>query len=142
MILDTSALVAILTDEWEAPLFEELIESDPVRLLSAASLLETSIVVEARFGPAGGRELDLLLHAAQIEVVAVDREQAERARRAWRRFGKGNHPAGLNYGDCFAYALAELAGEPLLYKGDDFARTDARPALTPPPSSEVHEPPE
>ena len=140
MILDTSALFAILADEWEAPFFEELIEADPVRLLSAGSLLETAIVVEARYGEAGGRELDLLLHAAQIEVVAVNREQAERARRAWRRFGKGNHPAGLNYGDCFAYALAKHTGEPLLYKGDDFGKTDVRPALTPPPSSEVHEP--
>lgn len=140
MVLDTSALFAILADELEAPFFEELIEADPVRLLSAGSLLETAIVVEARFGEAGARELDLLLHAAQVDVVAVNREQAEIARGAWRRFGKGNHPAGLNYGDCFAYALARHTGEPLLYKGDDFAKTDVRPALVPPPSFEVHEP--
>jgi ribonuclease VapC len=140
VILDTSALFAILADEWEAPFFEELIEADPVRLLSAGSLLETAIVVEARYGEAGARELDLLLHAAQVDVVAVNREQSEIARGAWRRFGKGNHPAGLNYGDCFAYALAKHTGEPLLFKGDDFGKTDVRPALTPPPSSEVHEP--
>lgn len=140
MVIDASALFAILADEWEAPLFEELIEADPVRLLSAASLLEAAIVVEARYGPAGGRELDLLLHAAQVDVVAVHREHAELARGAWRRFGKGNHPAGLDYGHCFAYALAKVSGEPLLYKGEDFGRTDVRPALEPPLSSEVHEP--
>lgn len=140
MILDTSALIAILCDEWEAPLFEEAIEADPVRLLSAASLLEAAIVIEARFGPPGGRELDLLLHAADVEVVAVNREQAEVARDAWRRFGKGRSPAALNYGDCFAYALSKVTGEPLLFKGEDFPRTDARPALAAPPNPEVHEP--
>jgi ribonuclease VapC len=140
MVIDTSVVVAILTDEWEAPLFEEALEADPVRLMSAASLLEAALVVEARLGEAGGRELDLLLHAASVDVVAVTREQAELGRRAWRRYGKGRHPAALNYGDCFAYALAKLTGEPLLFKGEDFARTDVRPAFTPPLSSEVHEP--
>jgi ribonuclease VapC len=140
MVIDTSVVVALLTDEWEAPLFEGALEADPVRLMSAASLLEAALVVEARLGEAGGRELDLLLHAASVDVVAVTREQAELGRRAWRRYGKGRHPAALNYGDCFAYALAKLTGEPLLFKGEDFARTDVRPAFTPPLSSEVHEP--
>ena len=141
MVIDTSAVIAILCDEWEAPLFEEAIEADPVRLLSAASLLEAALVIEARFGEAGARELDLLLHAAAVEVVAVNREQAELGRLAWRRYGKGRHPAALNYGDCFAYGLSMLTGEPLLFKGDDFPQTDVRPALPSPPSPQVHEPP-
>lgn len=124
MVLDTSALLAILGDEPEAPAFEAAVERDPVRLLSAASLLEAAIVVESRWGPAGGRELDLLIHKAGVEVVPVDAEQVEVARRAYRDFGRGRHPAGLNYGDCFTYALASVSGEPLLFKGDDFSRTD------------------
>jgi ribonuclease VapC len=131
MVLDTSALLAVLLNEPEAPAFRLALEADPVRLLSAASLVETSIVIEARVGEPGGRELDLLIHKAAIEVVAVDAAQAELARHAYRQFGKGRHPAGLNYGDCFAYALAQSAGEPLLFKGDDFSRTDvARVALS------------
>lgn len=124
MVLDTSALLVILLNEFEAPAFGLAIEADPGRLLSAANLVETSIVIEARVGEAGGRELDLLLHKASIEVVAVDAVQAEVARQAYRQFGKGRHPAGLNYGDCFAYALAQSAGEALLFKGDDFNKTD------------------
>lgn len=141
MVIDTSGLMAILFDEVDAPFFEEAIEADPVRLVSAGTLLEAAIVVEARYGPAGGRELDLLLHAAAVDVVPVDREQAELARQAWRRFGKGNHRSALNYGDCFAYALSKRSGEPLLAKGDDFPRTDVRLALSAPASAEVHEPP-
>lgn len=130
MVLDTSALLAVLLNEPAAPAFRLALEADPVRLLSAASLVETSIVIEARVGEPGGRELDLLIHKAAIEVVAVDAAQADLARHAYRQFGKGRHPAGLNYGDCFAYALAQSAGEPLLFKGDDFSRTDvARVAL-------------
>lgn len=124
MVLDTSALLAILLNEPEAPDLASAIAADAVRLLSTATLVETSIVIEARVGEAGGRELDLLLHKAAIEVVAVDAAQAELARHAYREFGKGRHRAGLNYGDCFAYALAQSAGEPLLFKGGDFARTD------------------
>ena len=124
MVLDTSAILAILLNEPEAPAFHLAIEADPVRLLSAANLLETAIVIEARVGEAGGRELDLLLHKAAVEVVAVDAAQAGLARHAYRQFGKGRHLAGLNYGDCFAYALAQSAGEPLLFKGDDFSKTD------------------
>ncbi len=124
MVLDTSALLVILLNEAEAPPFAAALEADPVRLLSAASLLETSIVIEARVGEAGGRELDLLLHKAEVEVVAVDAVQAELARHAYRQYGNARHPAALNYGDCFAYALAQSAGEPLLFKGDGFGKTD------------------
>ncbi|WP_129662985.1 type II toxin-antitoxin system VapC family toxin [Phytoactinopolyspora endophytica] len=124
MVIDTSALVAMLTDEPEAAAIEEAVETDPVRLMSTASFLETAIVIESRYGEAGGRELDLWLHRANVDLVAVDTEQAELARVAYRRYGKGRHPAGLNYGDCFAYALASSSGEPLLFKGDDFPQTD------------------
>ena len=124
MVLDTSALLTILMNEPEANACAVAIEADPVRLLSAANLVETSIVIEARVGDAGGRELDLLVHKAAIEIVPVDAEQAEIARHAYRQFGKGRHPAGLNYGDCFAYALARSTGEPLLCKGEDFTKTD------------------
>lgn len=126
MVLDTSALLVLLLNEGEAPAFRDAIESDPVRLLSAASLVETAIVLEVRFGSAGGRELDLLVQKAAMEVVAVDAEQAEIARQAFRDYGKGRHAAGLNYGDCFTYALAQASGEPLLFKGSDFSKTDVR----------------
>jgi ribonuclease VapC len=128
MVLDTSALLVILLDEPESPAFRKAIEEDCVRLLSAASLLEAALVVESRFGDAGGRELDLLLHKAEVQVVAVDRDQAELGREAYRRFGKGRHPAGLNFGDCFSYALSMVSGEPLLSKGCDFSLTDVTPA--------------
>ncbi|TSD84550.1 type II toxin-antitoxin system VapC family toxin [Mycobacterium sp. KBS0706] len=124
MVIDTSAILAILLDEPEAPDFERRIAADPVRLISAATLVEAAIVIESRLGDAGGREFDLWLHRLDAEVAPVDADQAQMARRAWRRFGKGRHPAGLNYGDCFAYALAATRGEPLLFKGDDFSRTD------------------
>ena len=124
MVLDTSALLAVLLNEPEASAFRLAIEADPLRLLSAASLVETAIVIEARVGEAGGRELDLLLQKASVEVIAVDAEQADIARHAYRSFGKGRHAAGLNYGDCFAYALAQSSGEPLLFKGQDFSQTD------------------
>ena len=124
MVLDTSALLAILLDEPERRRFNELIEAAPVRLISAANVLEAAIVLETRSGEAAGRELDLFLHRAKVEVTAVDGDQVEIARAAFRRFGKGRHPAGLNFGDCFAYALARTSGEPLLFKGSDFAQTD------------------
>jgi len=130
MVIDTSALVAILSNEADAPQFEAALERDATRLISAATLLETSIVIEARFGEVGGRELDLLIHKAQIEIEPFDQEQTEIAREAYRTYGKGHHPAGLNYGDCFAYALSIVRSEPLLYKGNDFSKTDIRSALT------------
>jgi len=128
MVIDTSAIVAILFGESEATRLEGAIADDPVRLLSAANLLETALVVEGRLGEAGGRELDLLLHVAGLEVVSVTQAQVEIARRAFRRYGKGRHPARLNFGDCFAYGLAKSAGEPLLFKGDDFTHTDVEAA--------------
>ena len=128
MVIDISVLVAILFDEDDAETLEAAIDADPTRLMSVASVLETSIVVETRFGEIGGRELDLLLHRVPIDVVGVTVEQLDVARKAFRHFGKGRHRAGLNFGDCFAYALAKVSGEPLLFKGDDFARTDVIPA--------------
>ncbi|MGE5358916.1 MAG: type II toxin-antitoxin system VapC family toxin [Bacteroidales bacterium] len=124
MVLDTSAILAVLFNEPEADDIEVAIDADPVRLLSAASYLETAIVVHARFGDAGSRELDLLIHKASIEIVTVTAEQADVGLDGWRRFGKGRHEAALNFGDCFAYALAVTSGEPLLFTGDDFRKTD------------------
>ena len=124
MVLDTSALLALLLDEPEAENFRAAVEEDTTRLVSAATLLETALVIEARKGEPGGRELDTLIHKAEVVVVPVDAEHVFEARRAYRRFGKGRHAAGLNFGDVFAYALARTAGEALLFKGDDLAKTD------------------
>jgi ribonuclease VapC len=129
VVIDSSALVAILLDEPDAPSLLDALEAATQRWLCSAHLLETAIVIEARKGPAGGRELDLLVHRAQIQVVNLTEELAESARVAWRRWGKGNHPAGLNYCDCCAYALAQQLGEPLLFKGGDFRLTDVMAAL-------------
>ncbi|TIO80815.1 MAG: type II toxin-antitoxin system VapC family toxin [Mesorhizobium sp.] len=126
MVIDTSAIVVIALNESEAPSFEQRIADDPIRLISAATVLEAAMVIETRLGEPGGSELDLWLHKAGIETVEA--EHADQARRAWRRYGKGRHPAGLNFGDCFSYALAALTGEPLLYKGNDFSQTDIRAA--------------
>jgi ribonuclease VapC len=127
MVIDTSAIVAILFGETKAAAFAELIEADPIRLLSVASALEASIVVESELGAEGGRELDALLHTASITIEPVTVEQLAAARHAFRHFGKGRHPAALNFGDCFSYALSRTTGEALLFKGDDFARTDVVP---------------
>lgn len=124
MVIDTSALVALLGMEPEAARLAQAIDADSVRLLSAAALVESSMVVEFRHGDAAVRELDLLLAKANVLVEPVTAEQAEIARQAWRRFGKGRHRAGLNYGDCFSYALAQATGEALLFKGEDFPLTD------------------
>ncbi len=124
MVIDTSALLAILQDEPDRRSFTEAIEAAAVRRTSAATFLEASMVLQSRFGAEGIQRLDMLIESAGIEVVAVDLVQAKVARRAFVDFGKGRHPAGLNYGDCFAYALARRLGEPLLCKGDDFSRTD------------------
>lgn len=125
--MDTSALVATLSGESERDHFNAIIASRDC-LLSAGSYLEAFIVIETRFGEEGARLLSLYLHESGMTVVPVDRAQADLARRAYRRFGKGRHPAALNYGDCFAYALAVARGAPLLFKGDDFARTDLEAA--------------
>jgi ribonuclease VapC len=129
MVLDTSALMAILLGEPEARTLSEAIAGDPKRLLSAFSALETAIVIEAKRGEAGSRELDLLIHKAKIEIVPLNAEQSELARKAWRFYGKGHHAAGLNIGDCCSYALSKYSGEPLLFKGEDFSRTDVTPAF-------------
>jgi len=129
MVIDTSALIAILFGEPEALSFTRAVADESRKLISAFNALETGIVVEARKGEAGGRELDLLLHRAQIEIVAMTADQAELARTAWRKYGRGNHPAGLNIGDCCAYALAKYSGESLLFKGNNFSQTDIRSAV-------------
>jgi ribonuclease VapC len=128
MVIDTSAIVAIALNEPEAPSYEQRIANDAVRLISAATVLDAAMVIETRLGEPGGSELDLWLHKAGVEIVAVETEHADQARRAWRRYGKGRHPASLNFGDCFSYALAALTGEPLLYKGNDFSQTDIQAA--------------
>ena len=124
MVIETSVIVGILFGEAEAEVFAELIEADPVRLVSVASALEASIVVESELGAEGGRELDGLFQTAvnMIEPVTLEQQAAER--HAFRHFGKGRHPAALNFGDCFSYALSKTTGEPLLFKGEDFTRTD------------------
>ena len=127
MVIDTSALVAILRNEPERPMFVEAIEATDSRRISAATFVEISIVIEGKRGAEGLRDLDLFLTTAGIDLVSVDSEQAHVARRAFTRFGKGRHRAGLNYGDCFSYALAMAVGEPLLFKGDDFGHTDVEP---------------
>jgi ribonuclease VapC len=124
MVIDTSAIVAILFGEPETAGFAHAIDQDPLRLMSAVSVLEATMVVESELGEAGGRELDLLLHRAGIEVVGFLPELLDAARHAFRAYGKGRHPAGLNFGACFSYALAKSTGQPLLFKGNDFARTD------------------
>ena len=124
MVIDTSAILSILLEEPEAERFAEAMAKDTKRLMSAVSVLETGIIIQSRKGPAGGRELDLLLHRAKIDVVSFTAEHAEAARDAWMRYGKGRHPAGLNLGDCCVYALTRISGEPLLFKGSDFSQTD------------------
>jgi ribonuclease VapC len=124
MVIDTSALVAIFLGEPERKQFLECILQAESLLLSAANAVETGIVLEARRGEAAGREFDLFVVRAKLEVVPVDAEQAEIARSAWRKYGKGRHAAGLNFGDCFAYALAKSSGQKLLAKGGDFRFTD------------------
>ena len=124
MVIDTSAVIAILLGEPEANAIANAIALDNNRLISTFSFLEASIVIEAKKGESGGRELDLLLHHIQAEIVSMNSEQTDIARKAWREYGKGRHPAGLNIGDCCSYALAKISGEPLLFKGDDFSKTD------------------
>jgi len=124
MVIDSSVLISILLGESEAIGFSKAIARDAKRLVSVFSILETSIVIEAKKGEAGGRELDLLLHRAQMQPVALNEEQMELARLTWRKYGKGRHSAGLNIGDCCSYVLSKYSGEPLLYKGRDFSQTD------------------
>lgn len=130
MILDASAIIAILRDEPEAKAYAIAIESADKRRLSAANFVEAAIVIDGSRDPIASRRLDELLNEAAIIIEPVTETQARIAREAFRDFGKGSgHPAKLNFGDCFAYALARTAGEPLLFKGDDFSHTDVMPAL-------------
>jgi ribonuclease VapC len=129
MVIDSSALIAILAEEPEGESFIEAIEGADSRLISTATFVETSMVIESRFGAEGLRELDLFLTRAGIELVSLDGEQAHTARRAWSRFGRRRHRAALNLCDCFSYALAMTSGQPLLFKGDDFTHTDVTPVV-------------
>lgn len=124
MVIDTSAFAAIFFAEPERQKFLAAITGAATRLVSAATVLETGIVVEARQGESAGREFDLFVVRASLQVVPVDAEQADLARAAWRKYGKGHHPAALNFGDCLVYALAKSSGEPILAKGADFSQTD------------------
>ncbi len=130
MIIDTSALIAILRAEDDAPDMARAIQGAPVRRVSAASYVEAAVIIDASRDPVASRRFDELVEAAELRVEAVTAVQARIARDAYRDFGKGSgHAAGLNFGDCFAYALAKSTGEALLFKGDDFGHTDITPAL-------------
>ncbi len=130
MVVDTSALAAIILGEEDAEaLLSALLHTDEVVRVSVATLVEATMVVEARHGPDAAGDLDLLLAKVDAEITSVDPDQGRLAVAAWRRFGKGRHPAALNLGDCFSYALARSAGETLLFKGRDFAQTDIGSAL-------------
>ena len=129
MIVDTSAVLAILFAENDAARYADAIAQADTRLISAANYLEAGIVVDNQISAAAGRQLDALISRAEIRVEAVTREHADIARQAYLDFGKGNHAARLNFGDCFAYALSKATGRPLLFKGDDFVKTDLASAL-------------
>ena len=129
MIVDASAVLTVLFGEEEAAQYDRVMTEALLCRMSVVNFLEAAMVLESRIGASGGRNLDAFIAETPIELAPVTVEQAYAARRAWRRFGKGNHPAGLNFGDCFAYALAEISGEPLLFKGGDFALTDVEDAL-------------
>lgn len=129
MVVDTSVLIAILLLEPEAERFTRAIADARPRLLSAANLFEASIVIEGRLGREAGGDLDEFVVNVGLEIEPVTVDQVRIARDAYRTYGKGNHPAGLNFGDCFAYALAKTTGLPLLFKGGDFAQTDVTPVV-------------
>lgn len=126
MVIDSSALIAILQLEPETAFYAQQINLDSVRLISAANLVEAGIVLDARRGASTANPLEQFIERAGILIEPVTAEQAMIARQAHSRFGRGHHPAKLNFGDCFAYALAMATGEPLLFKGTDFGLTDIR----------------
>jgi len=130
MVVDTSAVVAILEDEPERPSFVRALTRANDPLISAATLFECSIVMHSRGGDRAIEHLDELLLSAGVRCVALDVSHVHAAREAWTRYGKGRSPAALNFGDCFSYALAKTTGRPLLFKGDDFAQTDVTPAAS------------
>jgi ribonuclease VapC len=129
VILDTSAIAAIFLAEPEASRFAQSIEEAPRCAISAVTYVELSMVIESQLGPSALRQCDIFLRRAGIEIEPVTTEQAQLARQAFLDYGKGRHPARLNLGDCFAYALSRSKGEPLLFKGNDFRRTDVEAAL-------------
>ena len=130
MIIDASALIAILRDEPDASLYARAIEEATLRRVSAVNFVEAAIVIDGSRDPVASRRFDELSTAARLIVEPVTREQAQLAREAYRDFGNGSgHPARLNFGDCFSYALAKVTSEPLLFKGEDFAKTDLQSAL-------------
>ncbi len=128
MILDTSALIAILAGEPDAPRYARLIERDPTPRVGTPALLEATVVLTRWFGDDAEAALDAFVRESGAEVVPFDLPQLRAAQDAYRRFGKGRHPAGLNFGDCMSYALARVCDEPLLFKGEDFGQTDIRTA--------------
>jgi ribonuclease VapC len=126
MVIDSSAVLAIfLAEPGRERLLQQIDEAES-RSISAASVLETGIVLESRNGEGAGLDFDLFLRRARVEIVPVDADQVEIARNGWRKYGKGRHRAALNFGDCFAYALAKTLNEPLLATGTDFAQTDIK----------------
>lgn len=129
IVIDSSALVAILRDEPEQRILIDTIVDFGGPCISTATYVETAMVMELRWGPAGAREMDTLIDDVGIAMVPFDQAQAKAAREAFRRYGKGRHRAALNLGDCFAYALAKTLDSPLLFKGNDFALTDIKRAL-------------
>jgi len=130
MIVDTSALIAILRDERDTMAYARAIANAAIRRISAATYVETAAVIDASRDPIASRRFDDLLREARFAIEPVTEAQARIAREAYRDFGRGSaHPARLNFGDCFAYALAKAMNEPLLFKGDDFTRTDITSAL-------------
>jgi ribonuclease VapC len=129
MTLDTSALAAIFFGEPEADKFIQIIHDADVCRISAVNFVELSMVIESQIGPDAGRQCDIFLRRSGVIIEPVTVEQAHLARQAFLDFGKGRHPAGLNFGDCFAYALSRATGEPLLFKGRDFGKTDIQAAM-------------
>ena len=129
MILDTSALAAVFFGEPEAARYTQIIHDAERCIISAANFLELSIVIEAQIGAEAVRQSDMFFRRARIAIEPFTVEQAHIARQAFHDFGKGRHEAGLNFGDCFAYALARTTGEPVLFKGNDFSKTDIVSAL-------------
>ncbi len=142
MVLDTSAIIAIVFDEPERDSFLTSLEADPIRLVSAVTLVEVEMVFSRIRGEAGVNRLELFLSLFHVRVISFDVEQAMFARDGFLRYGKGRHKAGLNFGDCMTYALAKQTGEPLLFKGDDFGHTDLRFAWESPIKSAMLTPPQ
>lgn len=129
LVVDTSAWLCILLDEPDAPRYAAALAVADAIVLSSVSYVELGIVIASRYGSTGVKRADRLLHSLSVEMAPFDRSQAAAALSAWQRYGKGNHPARLSFGDCCTYALAKLRDAPLLYKGNDFAQTDIRSAL-------------